>query len=304
MFVKSDLFSIPYFADLLMLGLPKSEYLIIGSASLAREHIGINKRDIDIIASKKLWKILAKKYKVERSARGRNHIKIGHVDIVDRVLRPCEKHMRKYFEYDGLIDKVDIVDGFRFLSADRCLYIKSMCGREKDLEFLRTHEKEISSYYMQLTYKLVRDANHPLIQEGALIVGPDYQIISRGINDVHSGEYLMDASELNTRDSKLCRSYSAVSNAIRDSISELEHAKIYLTSCPVGMADFDISKTGIDEIIYPTGFEKPTYSFSKAKGIKMTELEEPITKEHLLKDKTLFEEFAQSIEQRKGIEKW
>lgn len=108
--------------ELEKLGLPKEKFVIYGSGPLAIRGLKDND-DIDIIVKKELWDTLVKKYQTHYLGK---HIMItvGHIDI--------SKDCKPFSDVDEVIDRAEIIGGFRYMQLKDLLSWKECMNREKD----------------------------------------------------------------------------------------------------------------------------------------------------------------------------
>lgn len=99
---------------------PKNQFAVFGSGPLGVR--GIRKsKDIDILASKKLWNKLAEKYPVKNE----KLISIGKIEIY--------KHWLPWFKNtEALIKSSDVIKGVRFVNLKNVIKWKKAYNREKD----------------------------------------------------------------------------------------------------------------------------------------------------------------------------
>jgi hypothetical protein len=109
------------------LNFPIGEYSVFGSASMDLAGIR-DAKDVDIIVTETLWKVISKKYPVTKNeSTGKFNIQIGNIEI-GKDLSP----------YTGsLVDVIansEVVEGVAFASLEDVREIKKAFGRQKDLE--------------------------------------------------------------------------------------------------------------------------------------------------------------------------
>jgi hypothetical protein len=122
--------NILYWDELLELDLPRNDFAIYGSCSLVTKNLKDKNSDIDIIVRKKLWNKLIKKHPVKKGIgignTKRYHIKLNHIEI-DYTLGNFIDNV------DLIIDRADIIDGYRFMNIEDIINLEVHMGREKDI---------------------------------------------------------------------------------------------------------------------------------------------------------------------------
>jgi hypothetical protein len=101
--------------ELEKLGLPKNDYAIGGSAPLVIRYIKEKNGDIDIIVKNKLWSYLIKKYPVsilDINGEKIKYIEIGNIALLNSMMGFSNNDL------DKIIERADVVDGYRFLNLD------------------------------------------------------------------------------------------------------------------------------------------------------------------------------------------
>lgn len=122
------------------LNLPKDQYIIIASASMAIRHIR-EADDLDLLVTKGLWQELTKKYPVE-TLDGLNSIAIGNVQI----LREGSMFLRPEIAPEELVfQTAETIQGYPFISLDLLKKFKLNLAREKDLRDVGLIDKYLSS---------------------------------------------------------------------------------------------------------------------------------------------------------------
>ncbi len=135
-----DLNKLLYFEELEKLDLPREDFAISGSCPLVIRGLKQKNSDIDIVVKKKLWDKLSKIYPVtvkNIGNRKREFILIGHIDLAYSMVAffdDCEK----------VIDRADLVEGYRFVNLDDTKYWKSYLNRDKDVKDLEKIEEYLS----------------------------------------------------------------------------------------------------------------------------------------------------------------
>ena len=123
------------------LALPPHEYVVIGSGIL--DALGIRKaRDIDIVASKKLFKELSSNRKVWKKKwfflgfMERKAIQKDGVEIYSRF-----KYRNYKYDFQAIADRVIVVDEIPFMNLDDLIELKKHLGRPKDLKDIKLIEE-------------------------------------------------------------------------------------------------------------------------------------------------------------------
>lgn len=135
-----DLKRLIYFDELEQLNLPRDEFAIYGSAPLAIRGLKEKIDDIDIVVKKKLWDELILKYPITIKDFGnekREFIIIGNIDI-------CYLMAAFYEDSEKVIDRADIILGYRFVNLDDTKFWKSYLGRDKDRKDIEKIEQYLS----------------------------------------------------------------------------------------------------------------------------------------------------------------
>lgn len=118
------------FEKLYSLELDKNKYIVISGASLVAHNIIENTDDIDLSCDDQYYKTINWPQKL-----GYFKVEIKYKDI---------------FEISNNLyvpDKIDIINGYKFMNLEECLKLKKKCNREKDkpvikrLEYLLMKEK-------------------------------------------------------------------------------------------------------------------------------------------------------------------
>ena len=125
-----DLKNLIYFDELKKLDLPKDEFAIYGTAPLAIRGLKGKIDDIDIVVKKRLWDELKLKYPVnikDFENEKREFIVIGNIEI-------CYSMVAFTINSEKVIDRADIINGYRFVNLEDTKFWKSYLSREKDLK--------------------------------------------------------------------------------------------------------------------------------------------------------------------------
>lgn len=115
------------------LRLPSSEIILLGSTTLAVHGLDINK-DIDVMASKRLWTKLKSHHKglmpVQRQGRLFFDTQNGEVEI-------SNKFVMKKFTFDYLKRRAIKIDGYYFMSFQDLIVMYETFRRPKDIRRLK-----------------------------------------------------------------------------------------------------------------------------------------------------------------------
>lgn len=119
-----------FFNELEELKLPKNDYVIGGSCPLVIRGIRKENSDIDIIVTKELWNDLIKVYPISIKNIGgqtREFLLIGHIDL--------SYSMVGFFDdCKELIERADIVNGYKFINLEDTIFWKNYLHRDKDIK--------------------------------------------------------------------------------------------------------------------------------------------------------------------------
>lgn len=117
--------------ELESLKLPHDEYAVTSSGSMAARGIR-EANDLDLVVTKKLWKILTKKFKVENNGFSD---KIHITENIEAYVPSSPSIAREF------IDNADTINGIRFVNLQVVKSRKQKWGREKDLDDVKLIEK-------------------------------------------------------------------------------------------------------------------------------------------------------------------
>lgn len=110
--------------ELAQLNLPKDEYAIFGSGPLAVRGL-VKANDLDILVTKKLFKILCNKHPQKVSEHPFGCLVLGNIEIGDN----WQGDSKIVDEY---IENAEIINGFPFVKLNYVLEWKEISEREKD----------------------------------------------------------------------------------------------------------------------------------------------------------------------------
>jgi len=111
-----------YLDELKKLNLPKDKYAIFGSGPIAIRDIRKSK-DIDVVVKDDLYKELLRKHKEFKPGQ----IKIGNIEIFAPQNTAIDNP-------EKVIDRAEIIEGFKFIRLDDLIKWKQKLGRPKDLK--------------------------------------------------------------------------------------------------------------------------------------------------------------------------
>ena len=125
-----DLNQLLHFDELIKLNLPKNDFAIYGTAPLAIRGLKEKINDIDIVVKKRLWDELILKYPVTIKDFGdekRAFITIGNIEICYSMVAFEEKS-------EEVINRADVISGYRFVNLEDTKFWKSYLSRDKDIK--------------------------------------------------------------------------------------------------------------------------------------------------------------------------
>lgn len=133
---------IQMFKELDALGLPKDEYVIVGSGPLGIR--GIREiRDLDLVVSNNLWKRLSGKHTIVDGDPGTKKMYISK--CIEVLGGPSFIHDGNTPTVEEMIKSVEFINGYPFMSLNYTILFKLKRGRDKDLHDLMLLEKWMMS---------------------------------------------------------------------------------------------------------------------------------------------------------------
>jgi hypothetical protein len=126
----------PLIQQLLLLGLPESDFAIFGSGPMMAHGIK-DCHDLDILARGTAWSMACLLGQVAKTPD--NHVKVV---LADGKIEVFNKWWPGGWDTNVLIDGAEVIDGVRFVTLPNVLRWKKMAGRPKDEE----HVKLIEAY--------------------------------------------------------------------------------------------------------------------------------------------------------------
>lgn len=124
---------LPFVEELKSLNLPEGSYAIFGSGPLAVRGLR-EAKDLDLLARKNVWDVLAKKYPMNEKGTG---LQIGNIEAFSGWLPWFE-------DPNTLIDTAETIEGLPFVRLEHVVTWKRAMGREKDVRDLQLIEKYLN----------------------------------------------------------------------------------------------------------------------------------------------------------------
>jgi len=119
------------------LNLPKDDFALYGTYPLAIRGIKDCVDDIDVVVKKGLWNKLVTKYPVVVKDFGnevRGFIIIGNIEI-------CYSMVAFYEDSEKVIERADIISGYRFVNLEDTMFWKRHLNRDKDIKDIELIEQ-------------------------------------------------------------------------------------------------------------------------------------------------------------------
>jgi len=141
------------------LNLPDRKYIIYGSGPLGIRGIR-DIHDLDVVVSDDLYKKLLKKYPEKEIDDGKKKkIKLGEIELF-----PASYSFIK--DIKKIMNRADVINGFRFVNLEDLLKWKRKMGRKKDFEDIQSIKDYLKKTKIEKYNKLIRDNILEIIRRG------------------------------------------------------------------------------------------------------------------------------------------
>ncbi|MEV4483913.1 hypothetical protein [Micromonospora coxensis] len=128
----TPLFTHPYVAALLSLGLPREDYAIAGSGPLFARGWISDPGDIDVVARGRAWALACRHGEPSPAP----YSSVHRLQLFDGRVEILDGWFPEFWSTDRLIDEADVIDGVRFVQLSVVAATKRMLQRPRDVEHL------------------------------------------------------------------------------------------------------------------------------------------------------------------------
>lgn len=138
-----DITRLLFLNELEKLNLPNDDFAIFGSAPLVIRNIKETNKDLDIIVKKSLWNELIKKYPVTIQVvenKQYEFIIIGNIELSYTLIGVNGINPKT------IVDKADIISGYRFVKLEDVKFCKLCWNRDKDINDIKLIDQYLNKY--------------------------------------------------------------------------------------------------------------------------------------------------------------